>query len=65
MVEGSFQGQVAVVTGAASGIGRSVAERFAQTGAAVALIDRDETQGRAICSQIQATGQTAEFFPPM
>jgi len=27
MDEGSFQGQVAVVTGAASGIGRGVAER--------------------------------------
>src|ERR1700733_15829173 len=62
MLEGSLQGEVAVVTGAASGIGRSVAERFAQAGAGVAMIDRDESQGRAVCSQIQATGQTAEFF---
>jgi NAD(P)-dependent dehydrogenase (short-subunit alcohol dehydrogenase family) len=51
MDEGSFQGQVAVVTGAASGIGRSVAERFAQVSAGVALIDRDESQGRVVCSQ--------------
>jgi len=29
----------------------------------VAMIDRDEIQGRAVCSQIQATGQTCEFFP--
>jgi len=58
----SFPGQVAVVTGAASGIGRSVAERFAQAGACVAMMDRDESHGRALCSQIQAAGQTCEFF---
>ncbi len=59
----SFDGQVAVVTGAASGIGRSVAERFAQAGASVAMMDRDESQGQAVCSQIQATGQACELFP--
>jgi NAD(P)-dependent dehydrogenase (short-subunit alcohol dehydrogenase family) len=59
----SFHGQVAVVTGAASGIGRSVAECFAQAGAGVAMMDRDERRGRAVCAQIQAAGQTCEFFP--
>jgi NAD(P)-dependent dehydrogenase (short-subunit alcohol dehydrogenase family) len=57
-----FHGQVAVVTGAASGIGRSVAERFAQAGARVAMMDRNESQGRTACSQIQASGGTCEFF---
>jgi NAD(P)-dependent dehydrogenase (short-subunit alcohol dehydrogenase family) len=57
-----FQGQVAVVTGAASGIGRSVAERFAQAGASVAMMDCDERQGRAVSTQIQASGGTCEFF---
>jgi 2-hydroxycyclohexanecarboxyl-CoA dehydrogenase len=33
--------RVAVVTGAASGIGRGVARRFAAAGHAVALLDRD------------------------
>ena len=59
----SFHGQVAVVTGAASGIGRSVAECFGRAGASVAMMDRDESQGRTVCSQIQAAGQTCEFFP--
>jgi NAD(P)-dependent dehydrogenase (short-subunit alcohol dehydrogenase family) len=66
MVEGSFQGQVAVVTGAASGIGRGVAERFAQAGAAVAMMDRDESQGWAVCSKIQATRvKQPSSSPPM
>jgi NAD(P)-dependent dehydrogenase (short-subunit alcohol dehydrogenase family) len=59
----SFHGQVAIVTGAASGIGRSVAECFARAGASVAMMDRDEKQGRSVCAQIQAAGQTCEFFP--
>jgi NAD(P)-dependent dehydrogenase (short-subunit alcohol dehydrogenase family) len=58
----SFDGQVAVVTGAASGIGRSVAERFAQAGASVAMMDRNESQGRAVSAQIRATGKACEFF---
>lgn len=36
-----LQGRVCVVTGAASGIGASVAERLAQLGARVVLLDRD------------------------
>ena len=37
----SIRGRVAVVTGAASGIGRATARLFAQEGALVAVIDRD------------------------
>jgi NAD(P)-dependent dehydrogenase (short-subunit alcohol dehydrogenase family) len=38
---GRFEGQVAVITGAASGIGLAVAHRLAEEGARVALWDRD------------------------
>lgn len=37
-----FQDKVAIITGAASGIGRAVAQRLAADGACVALIDRNE-----------------------
>jgi len=38
----AFQGKVAVVTGAASGIGRALAERCAQEGMKVVLADIEE-----------------------
>jgi NAD(P)-dependent dehydrogenase (short-subunit alcohol dehydrogenase family) len=37
-----FQGRVAVITGAASGIGRAIAERCARSGMRVVLADMDE-----------------------
>lgn len=41
MVERSFEGKTAFVTGAARGIGRATAEQFLAAGANVAVVDRD------------------------
>jgi len=41
---GRFDGRIAVVTGAARGIGLGVATRFAEEGASVAILDLDEAQ---------------------
>jgi 3-oxoacyl-[acyl-carrier protein] reductase len=40
-IENRFKGQVAIVTGAATGLGEAIARRLAMEGAKVALIDRD------------------------
>jgi 2-hydroxycyclohexanecarboxyl-CoA dehydrogenase len=51
--------RVAVVTGAASGIGLGVARRFAAEGDAVALIDRDGDAAEQGAADIRADGGTA------
>src|SRR5918911_4128469 len=49
---GRLAGKVAVITGAASGIGRASAERFAAEGAAVAVADLADEAGRQVADQI-------------
>jgi NAD(P)-dependent dehydrogenase (short-subunit alcohol dehydrogenase family) len=53
--------QVALVTGAASGISRAVAIRFAQEGAAVMVADGSERGGMETVDLICSAGGTARF----
>lgn len=50
----ALQGRVCVVTGAASGIGASLAERLVQVGARVALLDRDAQGLQRMNDKLQA-----------
>lgn len=57
----SFTDQVVVVTGAAQGIGRSVAEAYALAGAKVVLADVQEAEGAAAAASIRHEGGEAIF----
>jgi NAD(P)-dependent dehydrogenase (short-subunit alcohol dehydrogenase family) len=55
--------KVAIVTGAARGIGLACARRFAAEGARVMLADIDAKAGEEAARAIQGAGGAAQFFP--
>ncbi|MGH6948922.1 MAG: SDR family NAD(P)-dependent oxidoreductase [Kiloniellales bacterium] len=57
-----LQGKVAIVTGAARGIGLAVAKRFASEGARVVLSDIERTSGEEAAEAIQGAGGDALFL---
>src|ERR1700682_1302506 len=52
-------GRVAVVTGAASGIGRALAEAFGAAGSAVVLADLDGREAEAVGERLRGDGADA------
>ena len=57
-----FDGSVAVVTGAASGIGRASALAFAREGADVVVSDINDEDGRSVAAEIEALGRRALYI---
>jgi NAD(P)-dependent dehydrogenase (short-subunit alcohol dehydrogenase family) len=56
----AFAGDTALVTGAASGIGKATAEALRAAGLRVLLLDRDAAAGAGVCARL---GEQARFHP--
>lgn len=56
-----FDGKVAIVTGAAQGIGEAYARALAAEGAAVVVADLNEDKGSVVAKEIEASGGRAVF----
>lgn len=59
---GKLDGKVALITGAASGIGRRAAHAFAAEGARLVLCDLAAEAGTAVAAEVRAAGGEACFF---
>jgi len=57
-----FDGKVAIVTGAAGGIGEAYARALSAGGASVVIADIDETRGSAVATSLEKTGGKALYL---
>lgn len=62
-VKYDFSGKVCVITGGANGIGRCMAEKFAQAGAKIAFADSDQAQGERLRQKLERQGAPCLFVP--
>ena len=56
-----LQDKVALITGGANGLGEAIAQRMAEQGCAVLIVDRDEKHGGEVAKKLQAAGHKAAF----
>ncbi len=56
-----LESKTAIVTGAASGFGAGIARLFAAEGASVLIADINDSDGRALATQIEQTGARASY----
>jgi NAD(P)-dependent dehydrogenase (short-subunit alcohol dehydrogenase family) len=61
MPKHQLDGKIALITGAASGIGRATALLFAREGASVVLTDINKSEGKAVAAEITQSGGRAIF----
>lgn len=57
-----FSGEVAIITGAAQGIGRAIAEEFCREGAKVIIFDLNDEKGKAVEAEINKSGGEAKYI---
>ena len=63
IIMNALESHVAVVTGAARGVGKAIAHRLASMGAHVLLVARNRNELNQVCDQIVGAGGAASVFP--
>lgn len=58
----NFEGQVALVTGGAAGIGETISRQLAQKGATVIIYDMDEAKAGELCAELKNDGLKCEAY---
>ena len=57
-----FAGQVAIVTGAAQGLGEAIADMLVSNGCAVVLFDLDNEKGELVATKLRDRGGQVKFI---